>query len=115
MSKARSPREVCSTTIGTSGLIEPASLATPTGAQPTEPAACPLRAGRPDLPAARLVLLLVGRPQLLARRRLLHRDRLCALDEQVDRLAHGDVLAQRLVRTLGACALERALDLLVRG
>src|SRR3954447_4185748 len=102
MSKARSPREVCSTTIGTSGLIERASLATG------------LVARSPDLPGA-LFLLLLGRPELLACRGLVSRDWRGAVDEQVDRLAHRDVLTQRLVGALGACALERALDLLVAG
>src|SRR5688572_8882641 len=106
MSKARSPREVCSTTIGTSGLIGRASLATRT----RRPAS---GARGPDLRGALLVLLLVGRPELLARRGLLDRDRRGVLDEQVDRLAHRDVLPQRLVGALGAGALHRTLELLV--
>src|SRR5215207_1252387 len=100
MSKARSPREVCSTTIGTSGLIGRASLAR--------------RVGRPDLRGA-LLLLLVGRPELLARGRLLDRDRLRALHEQVHGLAHRDVLAKGFVGALRPRALHRALELLVAG
>src|SRR3954452_17953296 len=56
MSKARSPRDVCSTTIGTRGLIRCDSLA----------------AGCPDLLVAGrsfLFLLLLRRPTTLARRR----------------------------------------------
>src|SRR5919107_5978366 len=98
MSKARSPREVCSTTIGTSGLIERASLATrPVRSRPSRllPATRPVRSrpsrlspaspGRPDLCCLALVLLLLllGRPQLVAGGGLLERDRLCAIHQQV--------------------------------
>src|ERR671934_1446533 len=88
MSNARSPREVCSTTIGTRGLIGAKTLS---------------RASSSALRS----------PQLLPRRRPLRLDRLCALDHEVHRLAHGDVLAERLLGALRACALERALQLLV--
>src|SRR3954447_15164894 len=65
---------------------------------------------RPDLLGA-LVALLAGRPELVARLRLLDGDLLRRLDHQVHGLAHRDVLAQRLVATLGLGAVERLLEL----
>src|SRR3954454_19513819 len=115
MSKARSPREVCSTTIGTRGLMG-ATLYRwagpgPRRARPRGPRLCSSRARRPDL--AGFLRFLVGRPQLLARLGLLERDRLAVLDDQVDRLAHRDVLAQRLLGALRAGPLQRPLELLL--
>src|SRR5206468_11959757 len=57
-------------------------------------------------------LALVGRPPLLARLRLLDRDRVGVLDEEVDRLALGEVVAQ-LVEPAGL--LEALAELLGRG
>src|SRR5919107_2665410 len=97
MSNARSPREVCSTTIGTSGLTVPLlSLSTPYPFLPERSAVAArlvgtlatahgapdgvrtLAAGRPELPrgpALALALgLLLGRPQLVARLRLIGGD-----------------------------------------
>src|SRR5438552_637891 len=50
-----------------------------------------LAAGRPDLLGGLALLFLLRRPELVARLRLLDRDRLRVLDQQVDRLAHRDV------------------------
>src|SRR5437868_642637 len=63
--------------------------------QPGQPANA-LRAGGPDLLGA-LPTLLLGGPELLARLRLLDRDRLGVLHEEIHRAPHRDVLAQRLV------------------
>src|SRR2546421_1859871 len=71
-----------------------------------------LRPRGPDLAGALLALLL-GRPDLLPGLSLLERNRLCAVHEDVDRLAHRDVLPQRLVAALGLRALERLLDLVL--
>src|SRR5947209_1522644 len=99
MSNARSPREVCSTTIGTSGDMAGQSSYSPGGGF----GAAVLGAGSPDLPGAgRFALLATGSPQLLARLGLLDRDRLRVLHDQVDRLAHRDVLAERVLDALGA-------------
>src|SRR4051794_10448701 len=127
MSNARSPREVCSTTIGTSGLTvlasfrvwrpNPSRRATCTRSSRRESSArvrppnlgldgrsghvrrgvregprAPLEAlsggsgaGRPELPGAGALALLAGRPELLARLRLLDADRLRRLREEVER------------------------------
>src|SRR5437764_10572274 len=112
MSNARSPREVCSTTIGTNGLMVLASFACTPGFLPNVATADrrPVRAdyvaaaaaprgassasGRPELPAATLRALLAGRPKLLPRLRLLDADRLRLGHEQLDREPFGDVGAQ---------------------
>src|SRR5215213_8871385 len=135
MSNARSPRDVCSTTMGTRGLIALASFRL-VGSNPSQatrgscviPVARPMgqssngfwplrpafrpgvrpRSGarRPQLLIA-LFLLLVGRPDLAAGLGLLDRDRRGVLDQRVERLAHRDVLAQQLVAALLARLLER--------
>src|SRR3954452_22592578 len=134
MSNARSPRDVCSTTMGTSGLMllalfrlvgsipsGRASLAMGSG-RPAGPRAVDcrlstvdsrLRIRRPDLLRRRFLLLFLRRPELVARLRLIDRDRLRALDEDVDRLAHGHVLAKEVVAALLLHAVERLPDLLV--
>src|SRR5215471_8676035 len=98
MSNARSPREVCSTTIGTSGLMVLASFAcTPgflpnvaiaPGVPPGVPAAPkPTRgsaAGGPQLARSLRGLFLARRPQLLARLGLLDADRRRLGYEQFD-------------------------------
>src|SRR5436190_23558939 len=116
MSNARSPREVCSTTMGTSGLmlslcfacsgrILQANLRALRARRAPQPPVRPAWPGqssngfsaasrRPDLLGGGFLLLLVRRPELVARLCLLDRDRLRVLHEQVDRLAHRDVLAQ---------------------
>src|SRR5947209_4251612 len=114
MSNARSPREVCSTTIGTSGLIVLASFASSAGFLPnvaighcrssrfrsaetpgsvtrTRPASTP---GCPELSGAGL--LLVRRPQLVAGLGLFHADRFCLPHEQLQRLPVGHVLTHSL-------------------
>src|SRR5581483_2108519 len=93
MSNARSPRDVCSTTIGIRGM---SSL---------------LAAGCPHLlRRARLFLVLVGSPELLARRRLLRRDRLHLGGDAVERLLHAQVGAHALC----AAALEELVDVVLR-
>src|SRR5689334_18944517 len=109
MSKARSPRDVCSTTIGINGLIRFSALLTSWG---------------PDLLLARSGFLLLGRPELLARVRQLGRDPRRALGDRVERLAQPQVLLQPVERVgrlqhpldrlrLLALPLERLAYLLV--
>src|SRR6185312_11998815 len=99
MSNARSPRDVCSTTIGTSGLIVLASFTYSAGFLPNvatgQQGPFGSAAGCPELTSARslLLALLVRRPELLAGLGLLDTDRLGLLDEQVDREAGGHVVA----------------------
>src|SRR3954451_4416918 len=105
MSNARSPRDVCSTTIGTRGLMEAAvyrrrSAALSDSAVARRPESLGLRLG---------FLRLTRRPDLLAGRRLLERDRLGRLDDYVGRLAHPDLVAKHLIAALGAKPLEQAL------
>src|SRR3954452_7062011 len=97
MSKARSPRDVCSTTIGTRGLIRCDSLA----------------AGCPDLLVAGrsfLLLLLLRRPKLLARLRELGLDARHLPGDVVERLAQAQVLLEAVER-LGR--LQHPLDRLL--
>src|SRR5947209_3315357 len=105
MSNARSPREVCSTTIGTSGLMFLASFACSAGFLPNvadgvaRPGGPAERSGarRPELGAAALALLRASRrPQLLSRLRLFDRDRLRLAHEQLKRLAAGHVVPDGL-------------------
>src|SRR3954453_24224645 len=69
-----------------------------------------LTAGRPDFLGA-LVVFLAGRPQLVARLGLLDSDLLRRVDHQVHRLAHRDVLPERLLAAPGLGAMERLLEL----
>src|SRR5690349_17260830 len=86
MSKARSPRDVCSTTMGTSGLMVLASVwrRDSKSCRGSLPTGCPgsgrswpdgqeaLRVGRPELLVARaLGLVVAGRPDLVLRLGLL--------------------------------------------
>src|SRR4029079_15454327 len=87
MSNARSPREVCSITIGINGLI---SLLASGGPQ--------LRLGSGGS--------FFWRPKLLARLGELERDALDLGDDQVERLAHAEVVAQQLVPATGEDALD---------
>src|SRR5215510_1620467 len=93
MSNARSPRDVCSTTIGIRGI------------------SFLLAAGCPQLLRfRRLFLFLVGRPEPLARFGRLRRDRLDLGGDPVERLAE----AQVGPHAVGAAALEERVDVLVR-
>src|SRR5690242_11476124 len=138
MSNARSPREVCSTTMGTSGLMFLASFACAagflpnvatalcgrsgitTGRTPGSERARPSSAaggsapGRPKTSSARagrLRVFLAGCPQLLSRLRLLDADRLGLADEQLERLAGRDVLAHAVEPPVRAQIFEQLLDL----
>src|SRR4051812_20660432 len=101
MSNARSPREVCSTTIGTRGLMANALFLllgrNPSGAVQTTPerrgnlsnGLMPLSPGLgPRSPELRGLLLglFLRCPELLARLGLLGRNRLGGVHEQVNRL-----------------------------
>src|SRR4051794_17315280 len=130
MSNARSPREVCSTTIGTSGLTVLASFRL-SGVNPAyerlrrshpldrgessngRPPSKPVRrlaSGRPEVARCGLFRVVGARgPQLLARLRLLDGDRLRGLRDVVDRLALRELVAQRVEPAAGAQALEQLL------
>src|ERR1700704_3976461 len=123
MSNARSPREVCSTTIGTSGLIFLAlvSLRCPDSskrlARRSRIARGPQLGGRPGrLPCAGLLPLgvLPWRPQLLARLRLRGSDRGRAIGDQLDGQPRCEILAQLVQTPGGAQVFEQLgrLDLL---
>src|ERR687892_689297 len=74
------------------------------------------RASRARCPQAARALfggLLLRRPELRARGGLLGGDRGRRFDQQVNRLAQGDVLAQRFVGALLAGSLQGALELLL--
>src|ERR1700688_378654 len=98
MSNARSPREVCSTTIGTSGLIVLAlvSLRRPDSSRR-------LAAWRPQPAGRRVRVLFLGpllrRPQLFARLRLRNRDRGALRRDPLNGLTRGQVLAQLVQAT----------------
>src|SRR3954454_11036609 len=144
MSKARSPRGGCSTTMGTSGLMLLAlfrsSTRIPAGGphgvgdgseEPTNRlfahstlggrCACggaeSLRTRGPDLLSGAFGLALLGRPQLVAHARLLRRDRLGVLGEERDGLALGEVLAHLVEAPalLEPLAQLLGLDALARG
>src|SRR5438105_9855900 len=97
MSNERSPREVCSITIGIRGLISGWLLA----------------AGGPQFRFGRWFFL-VGRPDLLARGVLLGRDRLHLGGEPVERALEPQVLAQ-LVDSGLHDLLDRRVDVLAGG
>src|SRR5437899_8795624 len=113
MSNARSPREVCSTTIGTSGLMVLAlvSLRRPDSST-RRLAGRPLIGWRPQTSwrerGRRLLGGGLGGPQALARLRLGDRDGGGAGGDQLDRLAGGDVLAH-LLQAPGRAQLLEAL------
>src|SRR5829696_2173726 len=96
MSNARSPREVCSTTMGTRGLIARASLATRLALL-----------GRPQLTFGTAFLL--RGPQLLPGVGLLLGDRLRRVGYHVRRLAQAHLLAQQGVAALRSQAVEQLL------
>src|SRR5436309_12840954 len=118
MSNARSPREVCSTTIGTSGLMFLASFSWAAGFLPNVAIALRGRSGittgrlwrslrcstnvqaawtsasrRPQASRPLPRVLLAGRPQLLAGLRLLDADRRGLAHQQLECLTGRDVLA----------------------
>src|SRR6476660_5330806 len=106
MSNARSPRDVCSTTIGTNGLI---------GSPPLPSAGL---TGRPDrgLRDRRLGLLVVSRlPQLLACCLLLGGDRRRDLTSPIERALEPQLVARRLLRPRGQDLLHRGVDVLLLG
>src|SRR3954463_11513789 len=109
MSNARSPREVCSTTIGTNGLI---ALA-PSGVQ-GRPGSARL-AGGPQLGLWLLGIVLLGRPQLVASPGLLEADRLRYLDGPIEREPQADVLAHALLRWGGEDLLHHVLRVVEAG
>src|SRR5579863_4652776 len=115
MSNARSPREVCSTTIGISGLMVLALFRLPglippgkCKAAPPPEASLPRAPWRPGGwvsaafggrargPAGARGASGPGGPELLAGGGALRGDRDGGLDQAVERLALGDVLAQAL-------------------
>src|SRR3954451_8530120 len=130
MSNARSPRDVCSTTIGTSGLTVLASFrlsdANPAyerlrstdpldrgesinGEAPTNRVRR-LASGRPKTARTGLLRLVgPGRPELVARLRLLHGDGRGGLRDVVDRLALGKLGLEALEPAAGTQALEQLL------
>src|SRR6266542_1394573 len=92
MSNARSPREVCSTTIGINGLISPL-----------------LPTGGPKLRCGRRPFLPVRRPDALARLVQLGRDRPYLRRDAIEHLLHAEIVAH----TVGAAALDELVDVLV--
>src|SRR4029079_9592043 len=101
MSNARSPRDVCSTTIGTNGLID------------SPPLVSARLTGRPDrgLRDRRLGLLVVSRlPQLLACCLLLGGDRRRNLACPVERALEPELVARRLLRPRGQDLLHGGID-----
>ena len=121
MSNARSPRDVCSTTIGISGLMVLALFRLPGLIPPGKCKAAP-PPGRVYQPSAaaqgasgshrltgrrRLRRRRRRRPELLARGGPLGRDRHGGLDEALERLVGGDVVAQ-LLEAPGLAQLRRA-------
>src|SRR4029077_278345 len=98
MSNARSPREVCSTTMGTSGLIALALVSLPATDSSTRLAGLrgigggPQPAGAPR-GARVLAALLLWRPQPLPGLRLANGYRLGARSHELDRPARGLLLA----------------------
>src|SRR3954454_17423654 len=93
MSKARSPREVCSTTIGIRGLILGLSSL----------------AGGTKFRCGCLPLLLVGGPEALARLVQVGRDRLHLRRDPVERLPHPEVAAH----AIGAAGVDELLDVVL--
>src|SRR2546423_11039436 len=110
MSKARSPREVCSTTMGTKGLIARASLIKEgtVARDALRPRPSAILARSPEAAFAALGLLLLGRPELLARDGLLLRDRLRRAGNQLGGLAQPKLLAEQRVAAVGAKALQES-------
>src|SRR5215472_15538855 len=96
MSKARSPREVCSTTIGISGLISLLLLDL-------------LPAGYPQFLLCRLPFFLAGRPDAASGVRKLLRDRRDVCSDAVDRPSKPEIRAD----PVGAACVHELLDIFV--
>src|SRR6266513_4181918 len=99
MSNARSPRDVCSTTMGISGLIS---------------ASAPYRwllimAWGPEFRCLRRLLLLLRRPDRFARLVELRRDRLHLGNDAIEGALQAEVVAY----TVGAALLDELVDILV--
>src|SRR4026207_1913585 len=99
MSNARSPRDVCSITIGISGLI---SVPSSSGL---------LATGRPYLHAAP-ALLLLGCPEFLTRLRKLDRDAIDPADDLVERLPKAEIAAELLEASALAHGRDRGVRIL---
>src|SRR5436305_1053344 len=107
MSKARSPRDVCSTTMGTRGLMRAAVYRSPPAApRRGRPRRARRRpggegsglAGRSEAALLGLLgLLLVGSPDLFPGSGLLEGDRGGVLDDEVGCLAHLHLVAEQVV------------------
>src|SRR3954470_19428244 len=97
MSKLRSPRDVCSITIGINGLIR-VSLAS----------------GGPQFRNV-FALFLLGRPDRIARFRLGHRDALHIGSDAVERELEPDVLAHLLLGAVRPEALDQLVGVLAGG
>src|ERR1700722_15695156 len=95
MSNARSPREVCSTTIGISGLMVLALFRLPGLIPPGKCKAAP-PPRRVYQPRSAVLRLGGWRPELLAGRGPLGSDRDRRLDEPCERLIGGDIRPQLL-------------------
>src|SRR4051794_846300 len=119
MSNARSPRDVCSTTMGTSGLIDLAFLCVagrdsfrgraecPSCGESSECPVSALRPRSPELARSRPRLLALGSPEFVARFGLLDRDRLGLLGQQIERATSRHIAVQRLLAAGAAQALEQ--------
>src|SRR5256714_12181723 len=110
MWRARSPREVCSTTMGPRGLIARASLIKEgtVARDALRPRPSAILARSPEAAFAALGLLLLGRPELLARDGLLLRDRLRRAGHQLGGPAQPKLLAEQRGAAAGAQALHEA-------
>src|SRR5437667_8502457 len=110
MANARSPRDVCSTTIGTSGLIGRAVYKSdPPGLR----GARSFGSGRPEAGLLGLSPVLLRRPELLAGGGLLYGYRLRRFGDHVRGLAEAKLLAQQRVASESTEALEQLFGRLV--
>src|ERR1051325_4345221 len=109
MSKALSPREVCSTTMGTSGLIVLDSFASSGGFLPECSSGVRSASGGPELPGRLFGRLVTRGPQLLSRLGLLDADRLGLAHQELDGLAGRDLLAEAVKAVGLAQPIEQLL------
>src|SRR5215211_2429749 len=113
MSNARSPREVCSTTMGTRGLIARAvyksALTGPNRERRLSGSAIGVRSPQTGLGALALPPLLLGGPEPLPGGSLVLRDRLGRAGDQLGGLAQPELLAKQRVAPVGAAALAQPL------
>src|SRR5262245_30604856 len=131
MSNARSPREVCSITIGINGIARhPPRGVSAAALHPARGVSARLKPGTrlwrsklrplasaswgPQLRIARALLLLRG-PELLTRRREVGGDPLHIGDDPVERLAQEEVLAQLLRPAVVPDALDDRVRILLPG